>query len=116
MSSKDIERSHYLRKLYEKQMDKVDPELDYSDRVKAAMEAMDKKLGKEWREEIKIDGDKKLDAEAAQPFYMRVMMVGDEEGLGYKGSEAPEEDERPNSKSLKEQVMCRVKKLLDEML
>ena len=116
MSSKDIERAFYLRKLLEKQIDKADPELDYKGRVMAAMKAMDKKLGPEWKGEMEIDGDKKLSAEEAKPFYMKVGFVGDEEGLGPKGSEAPDEDERSESSSLKEQVMCRVKKLLDEML
>lgn len=115
MSHKDIERAFYLRKVLEKQIDKADPELDYKERVMEAMKAMDKKLGPEWRKEMQIDSEDKMSSEEAKPFYMRVMMVGDDEGLGYKGSEPPEEDER-TSKSLKEQVMCRVKKVLDEML
>lgn len=116
MSHKDIERAFYLRKVFEKQLDKVDPELDYKDRVAAAMKKMDKKVGKEWRKEIQIDSEDKMSAEEAQPFYMRVMLVGDDEGLGYKGSEAPDEDERPDKENLKDQVMCRIKKALEELL
>lgn len=115
MSHQDIERAFYLKKLFDKQLDKADAKLDYRERVEAAMKAMDKKLGKEWREEIQIDSDQKMDAESAQPFYLKVRLEGDNEGLGYKGSEAPEEDER-NDKSLKDQIMCRLGKLLDEVL
>ena len=116
MSHNDIERAFYLKKIFDKQIDKTDPELDYKDRVMTAMKAMDKKLGKDWREEIEIDGDDKLDQDEAQQFYMKVRMVGDDEGLGYKGSEAPEEGERKQAKSLKDQVMCRIGKVLDKML
>ena len=115
MSSQDIERSFYLKKLFDKQLDKADPELDYHERVEAAMKSMDKKLGKDWREEMQIDSDKKMDSESAQPFYLKVRMEGDKEGLGYKGSEAPEEDER-TGKSLKDKIMCRLGKMLDEVL
>ena len=116
MSHKDIERAFYLRKVLEKQIDKADPELDYKDRVVAAMKRMDDKSGKEWREEIQIDSDKKMSVEEAQPFYLRVGFVGDEEGLGSKGSEPPEESERTKKNSLKEQVMCRIGKVLDKVL
>ena len=116
MSHKDIERAFYLKKVFDKQLDKTDPKLDYKERVMAAMKAMDKKLGPEWSKEMEIDGDEKLSAEEAQPFYMRVGFVGDEEGLGEKGSEAPEEDERQEEGNLKDQIMCRIGKILDKVL
>jgi hypothetical protein len=116
MSHKDIERAFYLRKVLEKQIDKADPELDYRERVEAAMKAMDEKVGPEWRKEIEIDGDEKLSAAEAEPFYFRVGFVGDSEGLGQKGAEAPLESERPKKESLKDQVMCRISKVLDKVL
>jgi hypothetical protein len=111
MSHNNIERAFYLRKLLEKQLDKVDPKLSHKERMEAAKKKLDAKLGPEWRKEIEIDGDEKLSSEEAAPFYMRVMVVGDQEGLGPKGSEAPEEGERPEKD--KKQIINQIQELLE---
>ena len=114
MGSQDIERAFYIKKLFDKQMDKVDPKKSYRERCECAMKAMDQKMGKEWRSEMQIDGDDKMDAAEAMPFYLKLDMEGDAEGLGTKGTEAPDEEERPVS--FKDKIMKRIGKMLDEVL
>lgn len=116
MSSQDIERAHYLRKIFEKMLDKADPEQSFKDRLEEAKKKMDDKLGtSKWRDEMKFDSEDPMPHQEAKPFYMRVAMVGDEEGLGDKGSEPPEEEERPGHE-LKEKLMCHISKILDRLL
>jgi hypothetical protein len=123
MSSKDLDRAAYIKRLYDKQLDKADAKLSLKERMKHAEDAMDKKLGKEWRSEIakpevemveiivETPAPKMKSKEEHDSFYERVHAEGDKEGLGPKDSEAPEEHELSEADDAK----C-IKELLHEIL
>lgn len=126
-NSQDLSRAYYLKRLFDKQMDKADPKDSHEDRLKSAQERMDKKLGPEWRQEISRPGvqlvevelmgsDKPMNQEELESFYHRVQCLGDQEGLGNKDTEAPEDGERPEQQDFKDQVIERVTKFLRKVL
>lgn len=123
MSSRDIERGHYLRRLFDKQLDKVDHKKDMKERLAEARRLMDEKLGPEWRHEAKRPGVEMIEVEVIGPpsrdpeeFFRRVADLGDKEGLGDKGSDAPEEHERAGEEGLKDRLKCMIGRLLDSVL
>lgn len=123
MTSRDIERAEYLKRLFQKQLDKANPKKSHEGREKEAIKKMDEKLGTEWRHEISRPELDIVQVEVIGPppsdvtsFYDRVSKLGDEEGLGDKGSDAPEEHERADEPDLKDKLMCALSKVLDKIL
>lgn len=112
--------------MFEKCLDKADHTQSHAQRMRQAAELMDKKLGKEWRAEANPDdvefiefeivekGSAPLDEAAAKKFYETLNLAGDAEGLGEKGTDAPEEGERCGDK--KKQFMDTVMSALEKYL
>lgn len=94
MSGKDIERANYLKRLFHEMMAKVDHSNPHNKRQKDAEAKMDEKLGKEWREHAKVDQPPVHQDSDNDILFVRMAEVGDEEGLGYKGTEAPEDEDK----------------------
>ena len=125
MVGQDLERAHYIQKMFAKCMDKVDRKLDHDGRMQAAAKLMDEKLGKAWRNEanpddiefIELDvvgtGKPQLDKAPAKAFYEKLGMAGDDEGLGTRGTEAPDDREAGgDKKAFVAAVLAAVEKFL----
>lgn len=119
MSSRDLERGNYLRRLFEEQLAKSDPKGSDKERRKEAEARMDKKLGKGWRDEINKGGVEFIQVEVLTPvedtdkFYDKVRKLGDEEGLGNPDL-VPEDGERP-AHCDKERTIKQIMELLKKL-
>lgn len=90
MSQLDLNRTYALRRLYEKQLDKVDNKLDGAKRQKAAENMMDRLVGKEWRGEARLPGVRVFDEDVTrggkvalnpEVFHDRVRSLLNDEGI-----------------------------------
>jgi len=94
-TSRDIERVYDLKKLFDKQLDKVDPKLDMSARIAKAAKLMDKVLGTPaWRSEaqlpeaefvqVEVTSNKPLTKAEVKSLYDKLYKALDAEGLSQK--------------------------------
>ena len=102
-NSRDLERAHAHRMLFEKMMAKVDHSKDHDEREEEAKFLMALKLGPKWEEEAEVEGVGFIDKCQADDYYAKMDKVMDEEGM----AEAPEAPEHGD-------LITRLKKLLEE--
>jgi hypothetical protein len=115
MSDRDkIEKAHYVQRLFEKMLAKVDHKKDHKGRHKDAESLMDEKVGKGWRKAAKpMEGVTMVEVGFVAPEeklnHEKLVEVGDEEGLGTaQAEELPEEWDENDP----EERECRKRKVL----
>lgn len=87
MGSTEIEQAHYLRRMLDKKLSKMDPKLSFHERMRKAMEMMDEEFGEGWRG-VEGQGDPDspvaetpLSSDATDKLFSNLHRAADEEGL-----------------------------------
>lgn len=127
MAGSDINRAYQLKRLFDEQLKKVDPKKNDKERREDAAKLMDRILGTEWRGEAALPEVEIIDIDIAtgptakdpNSFHHRVhdAMVG--EGLDFPDDEpnnTAEELEKRDGSTRKDQLLCGIKKLLDQLM
>lgn len=105
MAGRDLNRAYDIKRLFDRMLDKVDPELNDAGRRRQAESLMDACVGTEWRGESKLPGIEVLvvsgDAVAKEPeeFYDRLHKAMRDEGLAHKDEGGLDE---PQAKKVRE--------------
>lgn len=102
-NSRDLERAHAHKMLFEKMLAKVDHSKDHKGREEEARFLMALQLGPQWEEEADVEGVGFVDCDDAEEYYDKMDKVMDKEGMG----EAPDAPEKGD-------LITRLKKLLEE--
>lgn len=117
MSSQGLENANYLRRVFDRKLDKADPKLSFHKRIEAAMCDMDAEFGSKWRNEMTADGVTKLPdsgqgiapplqtSQEAEGFFSKMQEVGDKEGLGPPPDSLREDDEVAKPETSKQQPL-----------
>ena len=132
MAGRDVERSYNIKRLFDKQLDKVDNKLDHPERQAAAATLMDKLVGPEWRGELQLPGIEIIEVQTVgasnktatdpQSFYDRVHKCMSDEGLNFKDEGGLDEAESKDIRQVSDkdpkanEFMSELKKLVDKFL
>jgi hypothetical protein len=119
VSGRDLTRAYDIKRLFDKQLDKVDQKLDHPERMQAAAKLMDKLVGEDWRGEVQLPGITVIEVQTVganpkpsrepESFYNKVHKAMYEEGMDYKDEGGLDEHEASEARE-----QCDPKKKLIE--
>lgn len=81
-----LDISHYIKRLWEAQLSKADPEKDHSGRIAESVQRMDAGLGPEWRQHAEVEG---IEVIPVKDFFTRVCDMADNVGIPRPGAAIP---------------------------
>lgn len=122
MNSDDLNRAEKIKRLFDKQMRKVDPELDHNGKLKAATKLMDKLVGDgRWRDEVDQEGVSVVEIAVELPsppdtfhdindMYKHITRLAGEDDLYNEVLPEKEEYEK------KDETLCKIKDLMERFL
>ena len=91
--ARQFDKGYYLKRLFEKQLVRTDPEATPDQREAQAVDIMDNLLGPRWRKEVNAGGVELVQvkevpcAQDVAEFWDRVQQLGYEEGFGTESVE-----------------------------
>lgn len=91
MARQDLEIAFYLKRLFDAQMARADPEKDNPGRLREAVARMDARLGPEWRARME---SAEIQVIPVKTFMERVNELADEEGIPRLTEAVPGSDEK----------------------